>query len=1429
MAYADTLNALGAALGPDSGLPQPAATPAAAPAADAPRPLTIRGGYGDTLSALTGALGDAAPRPRAFDAPIPGSAPALSADMRPAGRPATISQAIPDDRGTQAGLDAVEGTGAANYDIGPAANGSALDKLRAAPGAVNNLVRAAANAVPIVGGLADKLDAATAAGLGGDYDASLAQQKAQDAGFAERNPVAAGAASLAGAGGGTIAMLPGTLLGTVGTTGARIAGGIAGGAALNATDAAVRGENVPVATLEGAAGGALGPVGEAGAKLVAKGTQAAGRTLSPIIAGLQLRGAAPGDIDALLGNARTVAAARAKIEGMSSTPATLGARVTDAPAADATGAAQTLSSAVGGDMGLYQAEKAARTVDNGPFNAGDRTRSDATVATIRAQAPTGDVFAPGQMIRARLDALEQQAADAEAGLTAAHQDAVTGRAMASDAYAGQQTAALADRTGARTADAQGFAQDQQAGLADRTADRNQARFDATQQAAAGAQAVRDGLAQSQAGQQAAALGQAQDAARAVGPVADVNALGSNFRAAQTDASGASKDAYGKLYKAIDPNGTLTTVVTPLKDAKQAIADRIDPYTGVQPKGPEADLWNTIDQLPDVIPFSSLQNLDARTTAVMKAVRLNPSDHDPEAISRLTALKGAIKDNIANAGQAQADHEAALVAAGALHPDDTMEARFRDGLWPAGDDGASAGTASDGLRATARAGARTGDAGTGAPGGVSSTGDASSQSGRGSVAPAGNPAVPPETRPGPGVADPRFSAPAYSDEANLFTAPQRPDVPRPQSLADFVRSKGGIQDTGGDLGAMGQQRLIAKPGAGLSPDAMREAAAEAGYLGADTTRAMAETHPNDLFNALENGDRTYSVHDYDAVHAWDQHDQAREAFEQTGRGDPAARPAGPRPKAPVSSYTNDDIYAPGTQPAPAPANGPLTLAPNWDDAAIGRKQAADAAYAQHAQTFKNGVVAPSFKTNGFAGQFEMPPAGILARAFHPGPTGGAHLEAYLKSAGNDPRAVDAVEQFALNGLRAKIGPLGTLKQGDVDRWLTAHAPAVQALNAVKPGFLDGVRTAADADRTLADMGAAHIAEMKAHNAEAARQAFIDNEARRVATGKATYADKQQVSSLVRERNANAVAANRDDAAQTRSLLAERRSDDAAQNAASLADTRAGVAQARGVVKAAQATPAGDYARKAGGAVSTDEVENAVTGMLKTGTGGAARMRGLVESVKDNPEALDGLRKAGVDGIAREVVSPTTGMVVPHSLISFVKENGAVLKELYGHEQVTSWGAIARAQEENIRWRTETAAKDGSDTTAKLIRYFKGASVVGKTVEHTSLLTAAYVAIEQGFEHGGWKGAAGGAGVGTLAYLANGLRSIGIRSADDLTRAALADVNVAKLVIGKAPTDANPARAHALLGTLRRSLVLAPAVTMAARQKPVSGKRQDNIRR
>jgi hypothetical protein len=96
------------------------------------------------------------------------------------------------------------------------------------------------------------------------------------------------------------------------------------------------------------------------------------------------------------------------------------------------------------------------------------------------------------------------------------------------------------------------------------------------------------------------------------------------------------------------------------------------------------------------------------------------------------------------------------------------------------------------------------------------------------------------------------------------------IRRPPSLLEFIADMGGIRDETGELRAMGAtakflpgRGKLVRP-AGLHPDKVREAAAEAGYLGENKERAVAETTMGDLYDAMAEelaGRRRYSVEDY----------------------------------------------------------------------------------------------------------------------------------------------------------------------------------------------------------------------------------------------------------------------------------------------------------------------------------------------------------------------------------------------------------------------------------------------------------------------------------------------------------------------------------------------------------------------------------------
>lgn len=153
------------------------------------------------------------------------------------------------------------------------------------------------------------------------------------------------------------------------------------------------------------------------------------------------------------------------------------------------------------------------------------------------------------------------------------------------------------------------------------------------------------------------------------------------------------------------------------------------------------------------------------------------------------------------------------------------------------------------------------------------------------------------------------------------APQTPSMPRPQSMVNFVQGLGGVQDPGGDLTSMSLNRFPGLvTGNGVSPDMARQAAAEAGYLGAHTDDAVARSDINDFMDRLANHP-AYSVQDDPAVHAWETYDAARSNWDQ--QGTPTSQPARP-PSAPGFPDAGPSAAPAAPQPGGVPISDPATI-------------------------------------------------------------------------------------------------------------------------------------------------------------------------------------------------------------------------------------------------------------------------------------------------------------------------------------------------------------------------------------------------------------------------------------------------------------------------------------------------------------------------
>jgi hypothetical protein len=953
-----------------------------------------------------------------------------------------------------------------------------------------------------------------------------------------------------------------------------------------------------------------------GAAGVAQGAGAVARRIGgPAIAGIPGIDRVP-VIGPRVAAATDTAVARRLLDQSSDQEALRNWAQQDLSPSDVPDSPRTTAGAVGNDRGLFQAEKDARNVNNLPFNAADRAQSDAQMSTIRGMQPDGDVFLPGQMIRARMDAIDSAAQEVEDRLSAAHQDFVTRRGMASQSYADQQRAALADRQDTRRQAASDFADRARADLNERTIARGEASGDAKARADSARQAAHDRLVAAFQDASGSAEQRARDAAAGLGDRANAEDLGSTLRSAMEEVRAGVKQAHNDLYSAVDPDGTLALVATPVRDRATQIGAQLR-ADGSEFDPAEAGLFRRAASLPDVIPYRMLHTLDKDITAAMSKERRGAGE--TPALARLSQLKGAVKDAMTQAADNQARHEAGLVDAGLMEPEDTLEARV------------------DALRAK------------------------------------------------------------WAPDFESFRS-----------------------DASGS---------VARTGTGPF-----------GFSGGGTSR---DARP----------DRTAGA---------------------TDRG--------------IGQAPSDQGIS------------PPSLQPSFDEAATQRLRDANAAYGDYARTYKNPIIAPGLKTTGFAREYRIPDAVFLRRAIVPGDKGLEAASAHLAAVRNDPRAVAAMQNAILDPLRKTTLPTGTIHPNALARWKESYGPALRAIDAVAPGFSSHFDSAAEATQSLLDIGAQHRQELADHERNAARQAVIDNIARREKLGQATRADRDQVSALMAERAAADRTESQADKARTDSLLAERTADDRSAVAQSKADTAAAAGRARDIAKAARETPAGQFAAQGGDRIAPTEVENAVGNLLKTGTSGATRMRSLVDSVSSNPDALSGLRRAGVDWLIRTHQN-ADGTLSGARFINFIRDNKDTLKELFPADQLGTFSMIARDIEVNSRWRTQTAIKGGSDTAKNVKPMLE--KTLDQAKRHFSIMSAATA----GFLADGTKGALTGAGL----YLFNSLRSAGIRRVDDLYREALLRPEVAKLLISKMPDETDLGKLRQLSGLLQRAVIVGAGQT------------------
>lgn len=293
----------------------------------------------------------------------------------------------------------------------------------------------------------------------------------------------------------------------------------------------------------------------------------------------------------------------------------------------------------------------------------------------------------------------------------------------------------------------------------------------------------------------------------------LQAFGQRMRGSLVDTNAAAKANESRLWQAVDPDGTLTVNMLPVREGARELM-RARPQNAAPLQGEPAAVMTLAQLLPRQQPFAELGALRSRITDAMRA-EMQASGRS-QTWGTLSGLLDKLHDTMSTTVEQAAARDAASVASGNMSPSATIMSRVQQAATQFRDGG-----------------------GAGNPVGAGSV-YSGGQAG-------GVPGVPREP-----IAGQRGSGGVSSDRG---LAPAAADLGGSQSLLSFLVQRGGVRDEASELAGMdaGRRRVgLVRVNGGMKLDMAREAADEAGYLQPGSTTS-------DLLNAISDelhGRRVY---------------------------------------------------------------------------------------------------------------------------------------------------------------------------------------------------------------------------------------------------------------------------------------------------------------------------------------------------------------------------------------------------------------------------------------------------------------------------------------------------------------------------------------------------------------------------------------------
>lgn len=166
---------------------------------------------------------------------------------------------------------------------------------------------------------------------------------------------------------------------------------------------------------------------------------------------------------------------------------------------------------------------------------------------------------------------------------------------------------------------------------------------------------------------------AQQALEALGGRSTPEAYGEGLRGILQEAENTARQRERGLWQAVDPEGNLTGNVQATKQAAKDITSNIS-QTAKPPEGEEAAIFNAAKGMSDVTPANDLIDLRSRVSTAMRNELIN--NGQSASYARLSRLRGAIQNNLAQTISNKVAQEQRAVGTGALTPEETTLQRVK---------------------------------------------------------------------------------------------------------------------------------------------------------------------------------------------------------------------------------------------------------------------------------------------------------------------------------------------------------------------------------------------------------------------------------------------------------------------------------------------------------------------------------------------------------------------------------------------------------------------------------------------------------------------------------------------------------------------------------------------------------------------------------